>query len=295
MEIGKLPMAIVGITIAVIVCAVVLIPVVQESTTTHTTFVNEGVFFMTDDTTDYVLDYRGTTGDLYLGETKICNRSDLPTASWTLISTPDYLIRLQNFGSQNYSVWLIGMNGTNSVIANNTNESVTITVTDDKITTSTNLEYSYSGDFRGIAPTGDYVMTDGTNKPTVNNTDSIIVGCGTTNVIHWYDMFYINGTVDDMDVDGITGVTVTNITVNAEPLTEYLNASILSSVTFTATDGEDATVNATYDRIIVPASVTLEKSIHADQTTIQLLNVIPLLVIISIVMLAVATMIYTRK
>lgn len=268
--------------VGILILAAALFPVIDQATTTEKTFTNTGAYFMTDDPTDYTLEYKGTLGEIWVNGELVTTTTELPASGWTLISTPDVFIRLQNFSAQSYNVWLFTMSGGNSVIGNNTNESVIVTATANTIQVGTNEPISYDGEFRGIAKTGDYVMTV-SGGFVVSDTDTIIVGNGTTVVTHWYDMFYMIGTVNDMDVESNPSITVSDVAVNKTAMSGYVNGSQVTSVTFTATDGEN-TADATYDRVIVPTKVTLELAVHASQDEIELLETIPVLITVGLIM-----------
>lgn len=270
------------LTVGIILAGSLLMPVISDATTTERTYTNEGVFYMTDDPTDYVMEYKGTDGEIWVNGEMVIKFTDIPNSTWTLLSTPEYLIRMQGFGS-NYALWLTSVAGTNTFIGNNTTESATITLTDSTIQVGTGSPVSYSGEFRGLAKEGDYVMTS-TGGFTVSDTDTIIIGNGTTGVTHWYDAFYIIGTVEDIEVYSSDSITVSNVDVNATKIPNF-NGSTVTSITFTATDGTNTT-DATYDRVIVPVSVTLEKTQHLAPSEIAILNALPILIIVALVVMA---------
>lgn len=289
MDTGKF----VGLLVFFLVGALVLVafvPIIQETTSATDTITNEGVYNMTDDDSDYTLVYNGVSGTIDANGT-IIQRDSIPAGAWTLISTPDYMIRLQNYSAQSYNLWIFGIDGFNRVIGNSETDNVTIGVSSGSITLDTET-WTYSGEFRGIDPKGSYVMTDGTPF-TVNKTDSIIVGNGTTPVTVWYDLFYMIGTVEDMEVTAKDTITISNIEVNTTPQSNYVNGVSVESITFTATDGTN-TVDATYNRVIVPAEVTLEKSIHPDTTLATIINLLPLIAGVGLLMFLVAEFLYTR-
>lgn len=136
-------------------------------------------------------------------------------------------------------------------------------------------------------------MTNSADTIILGSNDSFIVGNGTTTVNNWYDLFYMSGTVEDLSVSSPNTITVSNVHVNASPLSGYVNGSRLTNITFTATSttNPDIVVNATYDRVIVPHSVTLEKD-HPD-TFKNMVRIIPLIALVVLVAGA-ASMIYLK-
>ena len=286
--------SIIAVIVGVLVSGLILVafvPVFTEVTATEDTITNNGVYFMTDDDTDYTLEYRGVDGKLIVNGDAI-EFSDLPANAWTLVSTPDYMIRFQNWSAQSFNLWLFGIDGYNRVVGSNAVESVTITISSGTISVENVNDFTYSGEFRGIAKTGNYVMTDG-SPFTVNETSSIIVGNGTTPVTVWYDLFYMSGTVETMTVTAGESITVSNIVVNDTPLTKYVDGVSVQSITFTATNGENS-VNATYDRVIVPYNVTLELSVHGNDAFNSVINIIPMIAGVGLLLGAVAYFL-TRK
>ena len=276
---NKLIQYAVMVAVGVLVFATLLVPIINDAEKTTETVTNAGVYNMTDDDSDYTLVYNGLSGTINANGTVI-QRDSIPAGAWTLVSTPDYMIRLQNYAAQSYNLWIFGINGFNRVIGNVETDGVTLNIVSGSITLDTET-WTYNGEFRGIDPNGSYVMTDG--QPfTVNKTDSIIVGNGTTPVSVWYDLFYMIGTVDDMNVTSKDTITISNVVVNSTPLSKYTSGVSVESITFTATEGTN-NANATYNRVIAPAEVTLELAVHADDSTRAIIGVIPLIVIVGLI------------
>lgn len=288
MEIGKLPMAIVGITIAVIVCAVVLIPVVQESTITEDKFVNTGLYYVTNPTEETTVEFLGGT-------------------DWTINGEPlDYTI----VGASNILIFddiFVRNNGQVRGSLSQTWSAASLTINNGTVTgtatvggNSTSISWTYSESFIATNDEqADFIMKSNIESSYIKK-DSEIVGMGLSNIKD--SSGNNNATVFYVTVENLTpvvttpntNVTVSNVQVNATSVDGYIDLYKFTSVTFTATWGTYDT-DVTYNIVIVPHEVIAERSVHPDQTTIQLLNVIPLLVIIGIVMLAVGTMIYYRR
>lgn len=269
------------LTVGIILAGSLLMPVISDATTTERTYTNEGVFYMTDDPTDYVLEIRGVDQEIIVNDELVTTFADLPNAAWTLLSTPEYLIRMQG-ASSNYACWITSITGTNTYVASTSTESAKIILTDSTITIGTSV-FNYTGEFRGIAKTGDYVMTS-TGGFVVSDTDTIIIGNGATGVTHWYDAFYIIGTVDEIQVSTSDSITVSNVTVHADEIMGF-NGSIVNDISFVATDGT-TTVDAVYNRVIVPTEVTIEKIGKLNPGEIAIMNAVPLMIIVALVMMA---------
>ena len=81
--------------------------------------------------------------------------------------------------------------------------------------------------------------------------------------------------------------TVSDVTINAEEVSGYNDLYKFQSVTFTTTSGDGATTDCTYSVLVIPTSVTAERSVHVTPIEASLLGIIPLLVVIGIVIGAV--------
>lgn len=289
MEMKILAIAITAVVV-ITVLAGVLMPVLADATETEKTYTNDGVFLMTDDPTNYTLEYKGVDGELWVNGEFLMRFTDLPNSTWTLISTPEYVIRMQG-ASNNYTCWLTSVSGTNTYVAQNTTASATITVTGSTMKVG-NTTVDYTGEFRGIAKNGDYVMTS-TGGFIVSDKDTIIIGNGTTTVTHWYDAFYIIGTIDDINVYSSDSITVSDVQVNADAINGF-NGSVVNNITFTATDGTNS-VDAVYDRVIVPAEVTIEKIVRFTDGQNAIFAAIPIMVIIALLIAIVAMVFRSRQ
>lgn len=282
---SKPMMIAVAATVVVIVIAAVLMPVLEDATTTDDKYTNTGVYYMSKVDSERTVVYVGTSGDISVDGETVLNRSDLNGNFWTIVSTPDYVIRLQNNSWNSYNLWLYGMGGTSKVLANNT-YSATITITNDSITSvpsnsGSATTVSYTGDCYAIAKTGDYVMTNGTSKYILDSEKSIVIGNGITPIGGTDVLFYISGHLSDLNVETSTSETITNITNDGTAISGHKNGVELKDIVLTI-DNNGTDVNATYNRIIVPYEVSLERSVHLDANENAILLVIPALLIIAI-------------
>lgn len=314
MEIGKLPMAIVGITIAVIVCAVVLIPVVQESTQANDTFTNDGYFRMTkisstdddmtitwDYTKPYIFTINGVDANIPYGSTTGV------IFPYSAFSSDDWAVRFgATSNGANVNLALFGANnGIQWSVLSTEQKNVTITLSGGTATflkeggTATTKTY----DTLFIPDdNGDYIMKK-SNVPVYVNGDSIIAVTGRSEVtINGASSNYnlnVEGTIDDGFTVSViyptSGVTISDIVVTSSQDASHIDLYKFDKVQFKSVDGDENENSFTYSQMIVPYQVTAERSVHPDATTTQLINVIPILVIIGIVMLAVGTMIYYRR
>ena len=306
MEIGKLPMAIVGITIAIIVCAVVLIPVVQESSQTHDTYINDGYTRMAEHSDETVITWTPSVDRTVIkinGEDY--SLSVFPktwNTSYSIAFADDFILRvyMDGVGPQSIQIWQsgyrVGATSTSTYTTTFTISSTTLSYNSGApdATTST---FTHNNDYFVMDKDGDMIMKK-KDTPSYLLEDSSIIYAGGVSYIDSSIVsgLYFEGTVNDVTVTPMAGsaVTVGDSTATYTTITDHIGLILLSAIQFDTTYN-DYVVHQTYNYFLVPYEVTAEKAIHADATTIQLINVIPILVVISIVMLAVGTMIYTRK
>jgi len=278
---------IITLVVGVILTGALLGPVINDATTTEHKIINTGAYNLTDNDDDYTISY-DPTGKFVIGDKEIPFNT-LPADAITIASAKDMLLRFQNWAAQSYNLWLFIDGKSPLVIASSSSPSaVEVTFDDGALTTNTTIEETYTSDdsVRIFNPDGKYTMTIYNQPATVLKDTTVIVGNGTTQVNAWTNRFYIEGTAEDIEVTPATGITVSNVTVNTTAISTYKDAVKLDSVTFTATDG-DNTVNATYNRVIVPIEIDAELSQHLTPGQIALLGAIPVLVIVALLVVAV--------
>lgn len=301
MEIGKLPMAIVGITIAVIVCAVILIPVVQDATATNDTFVNKGYFYVDSIEDGDSWNYHFEDGVLTINGVQAPTPSDNTYPDGLTIFFTEHITARFNTSGK-----IVIKGQTNS-----TCEGIDLTISNGTITgtythggTVTNANNWQYTKFVGMSTSvEDRVMSQ--PVPQYLHKDSLIDTTGFTysSKLSSYYVVSVTGSIDDGitinmfsqgDGSPILQTTVSNIQMDYTQSNTHDDLYILNKITFDLTK-DGVTDTATYTIYTVPASVTADRLVQIDSTTAQLINVIPLLVIIGIVMLAVGAMIYYRR
>lgn len=275
------------LTVGIILAGSLLMPVLSDATTTEETITNKGVFRMTDINDPYSITYDPVGLAFVINDTTI-PFTDIPKGRWTIVSTDAFMFRFQAYASEAYTMFISDTSSTTSIANASLTEAKTWTFDNGTYTGydgTTTREYTASS-FRGYDPDGDYVMTNGTDKPIVKGDSSIIIGHGLTVVNAQNTPFYIYGTVNDgVTVNTKTTVTVSDVAVNATPYSKLVDCFTLNSITFTAT-AESSSVNATYDRIIVPAEITAERTQHLSSGEIAILNALPILIITALVVMA---------
>ena len=283
------------LVVAMVGCVIVagFIPVVGETVEPNVKIINEGAYNLTDNDDDYTIIY-DPSGKYIIGDKEVLF-TDLPADAITIASAKDMLLRMQNWAPQNYNLWLFIDGQAARVIASNANPNpVTINFNNGVLTWDAQTNnYTSDDSFRVFNPDGAYTMTYYDQPATVLKDTTVIVGNGTTAVNAWTNRFYIEGTTDDITVTPATGITVSNVQVNTTAIPSLKDGVKLDSVTFTATDGEN-TVDATYNRVIVPIEIIAEKAIHADDNTASIISMIPIILILGIVVMFVGVVLVRR-
>ena len=286
----------VGIVVGLVVFSAILMPVVNNATVTHKTIINEGAYNLSDSDDDYTITY-DPTGKFVIGDKEIPFNT-LPNDAITIASAKDMLLRFQNWAAQSYNVWLFVDGEAARVVASNTNASpVNIVFNNGSFSVDAgSISASYTSDesVRIFNPDGKYTMTIYDQPATILKDTTVIVGNGTTAVNAWTNRFYIEGTAEDIDVTPASGITVSNVTVNTTEIGQYKDAVELNSITFTATDGTN-TVDATYNRVIVPIEIDAELAYHLNSDEIQMISVIPILIIAGLILGIVGVVISRRE
>ena len=159
-------------------------------------------------------------------------------------------------------------------------------------TTPATIDISAGG--FGIIDKGNYVMTNADQHKYLNS-DSEIYGQGLTTVTGgaWNTQLVVKGTIED-------GITVTNIYPPAQADTVFSDITIVNTevsghedlydmekITFVATYSTNDPTDCTYNRVIIPAEVTAERSVHASPVEATLIGLIPLLMMVGIMLTAI--------
>ena len=296
------------LVVAMVGCVIVVgfIPVVNESVTATSDFENDGYYHMEKYGTDTDL----TIAWYHTNPKKInVNGEDYepntPINQWASIAIGDnWYFRYADGGANTYVQVTYG--GTNylsgSVTAGSdvvvTCENGTATLkqyTGDTVTNTQTVGYT---EIYAISDdSGSYVMKKSTETAYMAE-DTEFIGLGSTGMGETgRAVLKVSGSVEDgatVEVIASTpaGATVSDIEVNVTSLTDYIGFA-LSTITFTLTvDNTD--YPATYSYFIVPATVTLEKAIHADDNTASIISMLPFILIMGIVLMFVGVVIVRR-
>ena len=297
---NKLIQYAVMVAVGVLLFASLLIPMTNEAVATTNTFENDGYFYMqkitAEDTNTYTLTYEydpdATNHYSYTYNGEAINTDVWPAQpinvtlatngdTWLLRAGLNEYIGLQGFGGN------INGGGHNSwkTVATFSSGTITVTYTNAQGTEGTPKTDSYT-DLWIYSPTPtDYVMKKA-DKAAYMLDDSEYLAMGVTSMSAWNTVIQITGTVEDFTASIVyppnLTTTITNPVVIADDLSAYVDLYALDKLTFTINDGT-TTVDATYSYFIIPAEVTAEKAVHADDSTRAIIGVIPVIVIVGLI------------
>lgn len=297
------------LVVAMVGCVLVagFIPVVGESVSATTTFDNTAnalwqVDKLDEDSTyEFIWDHTDPTHATVNGETVTLNNGTVICAADTFLirygkDGTGYYLQSVPGSTFNLIVYSAGSDaGDVTIIA----QAGTFTATIVKGSTTTSTATFTTG--FGIVAKGEYVMKAPTQNAYMLD-DSPIFAMGLTTLGGiWYNMFQIVGNIED----GVTitqenpdpaTYTISNEVINSTVVDGYVGLNTLLSITFTATQIEDSSISAdcTYNYFIVPAKITAEKAIHADDNTASIISMIPFILIMGIVLMFVGVVLVRR-
>lgn len=285
-EQNKLIGAFITITVAIICVASIMVPVLTDVAKTESTLVNDGVYYIANDSESHTLAFDGS--DVTVDGEVV----DIPSENnYTIFASDTLILRapvdvddeLQFRGDITATVTSLSLtiaNGTVSGTYNGT-EAVSASYTDYVLATSSEESL---------------IMKDYTGTASLL-ADSDIIGRGVTSVYtaadkssSAYIYIQIDGNVEDgVTVTVPTGYTVSDVSVNAVANNYYVDLYTFTSITFTVTHtNSGAETDCTYSAVIIPEKVTAELTNHLDTAAGGLVLVIPVLMIVAVLMIAVA-------
>lgn len=303
-------MKIVGVTLAafvsLVVLAAVLVPILDDATATTDTYTNEGYFYMTEygatDTIPTIFWDHTDPNKLTVGTDVI----ELPTSTAIPISvvfTDDWLVRY-SAGTPNSSAQLFTDTGgviVGASTSNNLDMTITFSSGTATVTNGTDSATPTYTKLMSISTTGDYVMKKSTVDAYVNGDTEVFVTGRSAFAFSPAISANIDfsGSIDDGFSATIfnpsTGFTTGNFATTYTEVSDHDDLYKLSKVTFDVTKTEDSTVQpATYSQFVVPAEVTAERAEHLSGNQIELMQVIPVLIIVAILIGVVALVIRSR-
>lgn len=304
MESKNMVGGIVSLAVVVICVAAIMMPVLNEATTTEKTFTNEGAFYVEADPSDtYTIEYDKATkqGVIYINDTAL----DLSfTTGYTIMALDKSMLRLQSSDStlqyKGNGAYITGIVNADLTISNGTVSGTYQT------TPGSDLDWpetTYTDVYIASPSEQELVMTEYNATSKVLG-DSEIFALGQTMVNSVWYLFKITGTVEDgvtvacldrTTGEEVEGAVISNLSINKTAVDGYLDLYDLTSITFTVTLADTSTANCTYSAYIIPAEVTAERSQHLSDAENMILNAIPALVIVALVIGALGVFVTSRR
>ncbi len=296
---NKLIQYAVMVAVGVLLFASLLVPMINEATATTDTLKNTGYYTMdkVESDAEFILTWDYTEPnkiDIDGVKIDLTNAGLTPGKSYTVFGSDNFVIRL-TWGGLPYcqcftpAAFYQASITTNSVFtATVSNGEITIVSTDPNYTTPTTIDLTDKA--YCINPNGDgaYVMKKDTESVYIETNTDIVVLDGITALSESAVGIYADGTINgDLNAvvfrgDTTYDVTFSDWTYDTSNVSGYIDLVNLEKVVFTATQNNtDYTV--TYSYFIVPAEVTAEKAIHADDSTRAIIGVIPVIVIVGLI------------
>lgn len=282
------------LTIGVILAGSLLMPVINEATTTTEVVKNVGLYYITDDDESHTFSYDGTT--YTIDGTALTS----PGNDYTLLATDTELMRTSYQGLQ-----LRGEKAGTATACDFTISNGTISGTYVESSETKSLSLSYT-DYVLATPTEESQIMKSYTSTAYLLKDSEIHGRGLTQLYtkvdqstSAYKYIQIDGTIEDGATVSIydpdNGYSVSNVKINTTATEGYADLYTFVSITFDVTHtASTAVTSCTYTAVIVPAQVTAELAEHLDAGSIALLNALPVLVIIGLVLAATAAIVVKR-
>lgn len=327
MEIKNIALSAIGVAIAALIVVSLLVPIVNDATSTTTTFENKGYFYV--DTFD-------TTEDL--------------TVSWDhenpgVITVNDDEVPVNLLGHSDSELLTLvsgstSSGGTFALVVLSTSSDGTIKSVRYSGATggSVNASISAGTDLTLTCTGGTATVSDGTNTATASYTSISSICADKTNLVMKDSTVSarllttsnlsvqtianmalvtggsVSGTMGEILSGTVASPSITvwrasssvalkagTLTVNKTAISEYTNLYSVDTVSFTTTltdtvgeETKTADTDITLTSFVVPAEVTASKVSPMDATQATMLNIVPILVIIGLLCATVA-LIIARK
>lgn len=297
----------IALTVGIVTFSGVLIPAIESGVDTEDTFTNIGAFYVEVNPTDtYTIEYDKATevGVVYINDEPL--NVEFSTG-YTILAIDNAILRLQSGDStiqyKGNGQYITGIKMLNITVSDGSISGTFQTLSNESPVSWPTT--SYTKVFIASTETQDNVMTYYTsaNKgPVKMNGDSNIQAFGQTSLntsgSPVLSLINISGNIDDgVTINvlnattgvAIEGVTISNLSINADPVSGYIDLYNLTSITFTITyDG--VTTDVSYSAYVIPTEVTAEKSIHADASTILLFQTIPVFIVLGMIVAVVGVL-----
>lgn len=307
---NKLIPIVLTLVVGIILAGSVLVPVLNDATTTHKTFTNDGYLRLgeisAEDTETYTITWTYENPHQFVINDEVYVMPEGNTTGsvfpYTLFATDGWGLRYSQTGTAgNVDLNLYGSGESASLIwyaTTTDSDTVTITLNEGTATfvknSTTSVTKSYTAAFIPDSD-GAYVLKKGDTSAYLN-ADSVIYSTGRTSTTFGTYTFAINinlsGNVEGVEVNAIapTGFTTSNVVIDSSEVSGYKDLYKFDKVTFDITQTSTSiSAGAVYSQVIVPYQVTAELSEHLTPGQIALLGAIPVMVIVALLVVAVGT------
>lgn len=298
---------IVGVMIAVMIGIItiggVMVPVINDAVATTDTFTNDGLYYVDSVPDGESINYRFENGIIYVNDVAVISpefESVYPDGV-SIIFTEHIVLR---YAAGSSTIGIRGQLNTNAY-------GLDITVSDGTITGTyanadgedSTISWTYT-DFFGIVPESDRVMAF---APMYVNADTnvFVTGLVALSGFSTYYIMNVSGSIDEgftatLYTQGsgslVEGVTVTS-TIDYDVVDNHEDLYKLNAVNFTlerTSDGVEQTATATFTLMTVPQEIIAERSNPMDSAASGILTIAPLMVIISLLVMATALFVRSK-
>lgn len=298
---------IITLVVGVILTGALLVPVLNDTTTTEKTFTNSGTFRMTELTEEDEVSITWAYNEPYkfnVGEQVITLPNDQTTGNpinpYTLIVSDAWGLRVGVGASDAVSINLYAAGEASSLVwsaSTADSDAVTISLSNGTATFTKEGSQAVTKTYENVfIPDidGQYVLKNPTESVYLKS-DSPIYSTGryslTFGATGYALNLHVEGNINDgaeASVIAPTGFTVSNVAIDKSDVAGYIDLYSFNKVTFDITqDNTDITKGLNYTQVIVPYEVTAELSNHLSNAEISLIKTIPVMVIIALVITAV--------
>ena len=295
---------VVGASVMVLIFSALLVPIINDATTTEKTFTNDGYFKMTkyEEDTDITIewDYTDPTKVVVNGETQTLSNNVSVTIAFVEnagIRVYSNQVGMQMLTPQGTMAADVGESENMTIVFSNGTVTATIPKEGaDDLTMST----TYTAPIYCISSDGNYVMKK-SNESAYMLKDTEFIGLGVTTITGaGSKVILVKGTIEDGATATIvttsgTAATLTDPVLTSASVAGYVDLYQLDKITFKGQVAGSADTNITYSYFVVPAEVTAELSVHPDSATNALLSAIPIIAMIGIVLAVVGVAIVGRN
>lgn len=310
MDIKTISVALAIVTVSAVIFGA-LLPMFQDVTATEDTFTNDGYYRMSAfDDDSYTIEWDKTKPTTLTFNGVDHEMRDILTVKdtyFTIFASDGAYMRVAINSANNMVVQSHNYLGNALLALDSSSTTITtfnVSIDSDSITVSRTtdstitVDTAYSEWIYVFDDEGNYIMKNKDESAYVMD-ENIIILAGVTSVQTSPATpvgVYGHGTITNLVIESAypdDDTTYSNLEVNSTTAPNYEGLNQVSNITFDMTR-DATTTHATYSYYLVPYEVTAEKSIHPDGPTGAIIDLIPLIVALSIVILAVGWFIRSK-